>query len=148
MPRLQIKNKCFSVNRWMLENLDDIEFLYKVCILSSCYEIKHCSCCKHLLKWCLQILPNRWDEIRFINFFNAIKVLEQNKSFFTIDFYNWYWEKNEEKVLDLISFHKKADELLLAIVDNKELFEKFNYFMFFIKQYTYSLVKNTDNSLT
>ena len=119
MPRLQIKNKCFGFNRWMLENFDDIDLLYEVCILSSCNEIKHCPCYKHLLKWCLQILQNRWDEIRFINFFDAMKVLEQNKSFFTIDFYNWYWEKNEEKVLNLISFHKKTDEPLLAIVDNK-----------------------------
>ena len=93
MPRLQIKNKRFGVNRWMLENLDDIDLLYEVCILSSCDEIKHCSCHKHLLKWCLEILQNRWDEIRFINFFDALKVLEQNKLFFTIDFYNWYWEK-------------------------------------------------------
>ena len=97
MPRLQIKNKCFGVNKWMLENLDDIDLLYDVCILSSCDEIKHCSCCKHLLKWCFQILQNRWDEIRFINFFDAMKVLEQNKSVFTINFYNWYWEKDEEK---------------------------------------------------
>ena len=148
MPRLQIKNKRFGVNRWMLENLDDIDLLYEVCILSSCDEIKHCSCRKHLLKWCLEILQNRWDEIRFINFFDALKVLEQNKLFFTIDFYNWYWEKNEEKVFNLISFYKQTDEAILAILYNKELFEKFNYFMFFIKQYIYSLVKNTDNSLT
>lgn len=93
MPRLQIKNKRFGVNRWMLENSDDIDLLYEVCILSSCDEIKHCSCRKHLLKWCLEILQNRWDEIRFINFFDALKVLEQNKLFFTIDFYNWYWGK-------------------------------------------------------
>ena len=56
-------------------------------------------------------------------------------------------KKNEEKVFNLISFYKQTDEAILAILYNKELFEKFNYFMFFIKQYIYSLVKNTDNSL-
>ena len=115
MPRLYIKKKCYGVNRWMLENLDDIDLLYEVGILPSCNEIKHCSCCKHLLKWCLQILQYRWDEIRFINFFEAMKVIKQNKSFFTNDFYNRYWEENEKKVLSIISFYKNTDELLQAI---------------------------------
>ena len=57
-------------------------------------------------------------------------------------------KKNEEKVFNLISFYKQTDEAILAILYNKELFEKCNYFMFFIKQYIYSIVKNTDNSLT
>ena len=35
-----------------------------------------------MLKFCIKILLNRWDEIRFINFFNALKILKQNKELF------------------------------------------------------------------
>ena len=148
MLRLYIKKKCYGVNRWMLENLDAIDLLYEVDVLSSCNEIKHCSCCKHLLKWCLEILQNRWEEIRFINFFDAMKVIKQNKSFFTNDFYHRYWEENEKNVLSIISFYKNTDEPLQAIYENKELFDIFNYYILLIKHYIHSLVINTDNSLT
>ena len=86
MPKLYVKKKCYRVNKWMLENLDDIDLLCEVGVLSSCHEIRHCSCCKHLLKWCLRILINRWEEIRCINFFDAIKIIKQNRFFFTNDF--------------------------------------------------------------
>ena len=108
MPKLYIKKKCYEVNKWMLENLDDTDLLYEVGVLSSCHEIEHCSCCKHWLKWCLEILINRWDEIRYINFFNAIKIIKQNRFFFTDDFLNRYREENEQKVqsmLDFINLH-------------------------------------------
>ena len=102
-------------------------FLYEVGVLLSCHEIEHCSCCRHLLKWCLEILCNRWDEIRFINFFDAMKVIKQNRSFFGNDVLNRYWEQNEEKVKSIISFYKNTDEPFQAIYENKELFEIFNF---------------------
>ena len=85
MPKLYIKKKCYGVNKWMLENLDDIDLLYEVGVLSSCHEIEHCSCCKHLLKWCLGILINRWDEIRYI-ISMQLKLLNKTGSFLQMIF--------------------------------------------------------------
>ena len=48
MPKLYMKKKCYGVNKWMLENLDDINLLYEIGVLSNCYEMKN-------------ILMNRWD---------------------------------------------------------------------------------------
>ena len=85
MPKLYMKKKCYGVNKWMLENLDDINLLYEIGVLSNCYEMKN-------------ILMNRWDEIRYINFFDAMKILKKNKELFSDDFFISYWEKNEQKV--------------------------------------------------
>ena len=92
MPKLNIKNKCFGVARWMYRDLDDIDLLCKICVLSNCSEIQHCTCCRHLLKWCLDILMNRWDEIRSINFWDAMKIVKDNKDLFPEDIYLHYWE--------------------------------------------------------
>ena len=147
MPKLYIKKKCYGVNKWMLENLDDIDLLYEVGVLLSCHEIEHCSCCKHWSKWCLEILINRWDEIRHINFFDAIKIIKQSRFFFTNDFLNRYREGNKQKVQSIVRFYKLTDEPLQAIYENKELFDIFNLNLFLIKEYIYSLVRNTDDSL-
>ena len=85
MPKLYMKKKCYGVNKWMLENLDDINLLYEIGVLSNCYERKN-------------ILMNRWDEIRYINFFDAMKILKQNKEIFSDDIFISYWEKNEQTV--------------------------------------------------
>ena len=63
----------------------DIHLLYEVGVLSSCHEIEHCSCCKHLLKWCLGILINRWDEIRYI-ISMQLKLLNKTGSFLQMIF--------------------------------------------------------------
>ena len=92
MPKLNIKNKCFGVARWMYRDLDDIDLLCKICVLSNCSEIQHCTCCRHLLKWCMDILMNRWGEIRSINFWDAMKIVKDNKDLFSEDIYLHYWE--------------------------------------------------------
>ena len=79
------KKKCYGVTKWMLENLDDIDLLYQIGVLSNCYEMKN-------------ILMNRWDEIRYINFFDAMKILKRNKEIFSDDIFISYWEKNEQTV--------------------------------------------------
>ena len=79
------KKKCYGVTKWMLENLDDIDLLYQIGVLSNCYEMKN-------------ILMNRWDEIRYINFFDAMKILKQNKELFSDDFFISYWEKMSKKL--------------------------------------------------
>ena len=76
-----------------------------------------------MLKWCLKILISRWDEIRYINFFDAIKDIKQNRAFFKNDFLKKYWEENEEKVQSIIRFYKLTDKPLEAIYENKEHFD-------------------------
>ena len=52
MPKLYIVHakKCFGLKKWMLENLDDIDLLYEVGVLSNSHEIEKCNCCRRLLK--------------------------------------------------------------------------------------------------
>ena len=121
--KIIFKEKCYRAHKWMLENLGDIDLLNEIGVLSSCHEIKKCDCYRHLLKWCLKILINRWDEIRYINFFDAIKDIKQNRAFFKNDFLKKYWEENEEKVQSIIRFYKLTDKPLEAIYENKEHFD-------------------------
>ena len=40
----------------------------------------------------MDILMNRWDEIRSINFWDAMQIVKDNKDLFSEDIYLNYWE--------------------------------------------------------
>ena len=58
MPKLSMKPRSYGVNRWMYQDLDDVDLLIEISFSSNCSKTI-CDVCKHLLKWCLDILMNR-----------------------------------------------------------------------------------------
>ena len=64
--------------------------------------IDGCRACRHLLKFCIKILLNRWDEIRFIDFFDALKIIKDNKDFFKKADILLNWRENREIVKDIL----------------------------------------------
>ena len=90
---------------------------------------------------------NRWDEIRYINFWDATKIVKDNKDLFSEDTYLNYWEKNFKKVNDLVRIYKWTDDAIHAISEHRELFSVFNNLRSLIKTYLHSLVVNRSDSL-
>ena len=74
--------KRFGVCRWQYEKLDEIDLLIKTGILSNCKLIDRCRPCRHNLRFCLQVLMNKWDEFRFISFQDALKIVKSNQKMF------------------------------------------------------------------
>ena len=60
------------------------------------------SCLQTLLKFCIKILLNRSDEIRFIDFFDALKIIKDNKDFFKKADILLNWRENREIVKDIL----------------------------------------------
>ena len=81
--------------------------------------IDRCCACRHLPKFCIKILLNRWDEIRFIIFFDALKIIKDNKDFFKNADILQHWRENTETVKDIIrEYHLKKNAFDLVNDEN------------------------------
>ena len=92
--RIDLDRNSFGVNRWQYEELDNIDLLCEIGVLSNCKYIDRCCACKHLLRFCISILMNRLGEFRYINFFDAMKVIKNSsKLFYTSQVLNHWTSK-------------------------------------------------------
>ena len=99
--RIDLGRSC-GVTRYEYEMSDDIELLMEIGFLIQCDMIDGCRACRHLLKFCIKILLNRSDEIRFIDFFDALKIIKDNKDFFKKADILLNWRENREIVKDIL----------------------------------------------
>lgn len=110
--------KSYGVTKYQYEWLDDIELLCKIGFLMNCEIIDRCSSCRHLLKFCIKILLNRWDEIRFINFYDALKIVKDYKDFFKKTDILLHWRSKKKIVKDLIR-ENKVKKNSVELINNK-----------------------------
>ena len=82
--RIDLGRNCFGVTRWQYEELDEMDLLCEIGVLSNCKDISQCRNCTHLLRFCISILMDRWDEFRYINFFDAMKVIKNSSKLFKL----------------------------------------------------------------
>ena len=107
VKRIDFERNSFGVTKWMYKELDDIDLLCEIGILSNCKEIARCHPCRYLLRFCVSILMNRLDEFRFINFFDAMKVIRNSRKLFTTSTVLDHWVNNKKRVKKLIRLYKK-----------------------------------------
>ena len=107
VKRIDFGRNSFGVTKWMYEELDDIDLLCEIGVLSNCKEIARCCPCRHLLRFCVSILMSRWDEFRYINFFDAMKVIRNRRKLVTTSTVLDHWVNNKKRVKKLISLYKK-----------------------------------------
>ena len=91
----------YGISKWEFARLDDIDLLCEISIFSSCKWPGLCGSCQQHLTWCLEILQLRWDAVKYIDFYDALKVVKENKKLFNKSLKFEYWRK--EKILQLIS---------------------------------------------
>lgn len=96
----------------MYVELDDIELLYEVSILSNCARISRCKVCLYLLRWCVDILKSRWDETKYISFWDALKVVRDNKDIFSREIVTNYWHKNKLNVKRMVELYKDTNDII------------------------------------
>ena len=98
--------KSYGVTRYQYEMLDDIELLCEIGFLINCEIIDKCCSCRHLLKFCITILLNKWDEIHFIDFFDVLKVVRNYKDFFKNTDFVLHWHEKRHIAKNLIREYK------------------------------------------
>ena len=94
MPKVNYDKGLFGIRRWKYVNMDDIDLLCEISIFLSCTLPGKCRPCKKHLKWCLKILQRRWDYVKYIDFYNALEVVKNNKQFFNDSLEFSYWKKD------------------------------------------------------
>ena len=113
--RIDLHSKSYGITKKEYEMFDDIDLLIEIGFLIQCEAIDRCGACKKLLRFCLQILINRWDEIRFINFFGDVEMIKNCRGFLKMVDILEHWRLNRVIVKNLIREHKlknNADELI------------------------------------
>ena len=113
--RIDLHSKTYGVTKKEYEMLDDIDLLIEVGFLIQCEAVDRCGTCRKLLRFCLKILINRLDEIRFINFFDAIEMVKNCKSFFKMVDILEHRRLNRTLVKNFLREYKlknNADELI------------------------------------
>ena len=87
---------------------------------------------------------NRWDEFRYINFFDAVKVIRNSRNLFTTSIVLDHWVNNRKRLKKLIRLYKKdKEEPMEAINKYKFLFEESIKINSIIKEHIRLLVINT-----
>ena len=87
---------------------------------------------------------NRRDEFRYINFFDAMKVIRNSRNLFTTSIVLDHWVKNKKRVKKLMTLQKKKEEPMEAINKYKFLFEESIKINSVIKEHIRLLVINTN----
>ena len=68
---------------------------------------------------------NRWDEFRYISFFDAMKVIKNSSKLFKTSIVLDHWVRKKKLVKKLIRLYRKnRDDPMIAIDNYKHLFEK------------------------
>ena len=70
--QIDFRKKRYGVARWQYEKWGCIDLYMEMLILINCRFIGKCHPCTHLLKWVLDTLNRKWDNIRFIELEEAI----------------------------------------------------------------------------
>ena len=114
-------------------------------VLLNCKYIAWCHTGRHLLRFCISILMNRWDEFRYISFFDAMKVIKNSSKLFKTSIVLDHWVSKKKLVKKLIRLYRKnRDDPMIAIDNYKHLFEKSIKINTIIKNHIWSLVVNNN----
>ena len=91
----------YGISKWEFARLDGVDLLCEIIIFSSCKWPGLRGSCRLHLTWCLEILQNRLDDLKYTDFYDALKVVKENKKLFNKSLKFEYWCK--KKILQLIS---------------------------------------------
>ena len=91
----------YGIRKYQFAALDGIDLLCVISIFPSCKWPGLCGTCRKHLTWCLEILQLRWDVVRYINFYDALALIRDNRKLFNSNLKFEYWRKIY--ILQLIS---------------------------------------------
>ena len=99
MSKVNCQKDLFGIKKWHFARLGDIDLVCEVTIFSSCLMSGQCRLCRRHLKWCLEILQERWNYIDYIDFYSALEVIKNNRTLFNDSSRFVFWRKNQIRKL-------------------------------------------------
>ena len=115
-------------------HFDWVDLYLEMLILLNCELIGKCRPCTNILKWIIEILYEKWDDIRFINFEKALEIAKN----FTISnsLLVDYYQQQKKEIKDICKKDKVTDDLDLIMgnehffVNGNDLYEQQRDFIF------------------
>ena len=101
---------------------DCVDLYIEMLILLNCELIDHCKTCTYLLRWILEILQQKWDTIRFIEFEVALSLATKLKFFVLDDTIMDHYRSNKNIVLTICKNAKVSCDLDV-ILENNDFFK-------------------------
>ena len=119
--KIEINKGRYGVCKKEFYYFDSVDLYIEMLILLNCELIGQCRTCTNIFRWVIEILQEKWDTIRFINFEKAMEIAK-NITLPNSLIVKYY--QNKKKNIKLICRKAKVTDEVDVILDNKEFFVK------------------------
>ena len=113
--KIRIERNRFGVCKKEYWFFDWIDFYIEMLILLNCELIDQYKTCRYLLGWILEILQEKWDTIRFIEFEVALSLADELKFFVLKDTITDHYRSNKKTACKICKKAKISDDLNLIL---------------------------------
>ena len=105
--KIDMARRRYGIAKWQYETFDCVDLYIELLILINCQFIDKCRPCCHLLKWVIDILLDKWDTIKFIEFEEALKMANRLKKAFATSATIEHFKSNRKCLKHMIRYAKK-----------------------------------------
>ena len=146
--KIDFSRRRYGASKWQYETFDCVDLYIELLILLNCQFIDRCRPCRHLLKWVIDILLDKWDTIKFIEFEEALKMANYLKGSFSTSAPVEHFRSNRKFLKRMIKYSKKNRKGKNAkdvIFQNKSFFmESINKHLQ-TREYTFNILSNNND---
>ena len=98
--KIEISRGRYGVCKYQYWKLDCLDLFIELLILLNCKILGTCRPCTNLLRFVVETLRNKWDDIRFIDFEEALALLKISKPWY-LDLFFWTTTPKIETILNI-----------------------------------------------
>ena len=119
---------------------DCVDLYVELLILLNCEFLGKCKTCTYIIKWIIDILMQKWDTIRFVDFDTVMQLANEIKILiFSSPLVDYYIEK--QKRLSEICKRAKYECDLELVLENKDFFIEKNKDYLALRQFIFDKIK-------
>ena len=101
--RMEFARNRFEAAKRHYEKLDCVDSYIELLILINCCFLNKCRPCRHHLKYVIDLLIEKWDDIRFIKFEDALELAKYLKTFVPSSFVLDHYQINRKLLKKMIA---------------------------------------------
>lgn len=113
--------------------------------MKNCQFIDKCWPCRHLLKFVIDVLRNKWDDIRFIDFYEALAVAKYIKALVLYSVLLEHYKINRPLFKKMISKARIEKNTLDCLSDNKLFFLEGIGKYLHVRTFIYNIIASTND---
>ena len=119
---------------------DCVDLYVELLILLNCEFLGKCKTCTYIIKWIIDILMQKWDTIRFVDFDTVMQLANEIKILiFSSPLVDYYIEK--QRRLSEICKRAKYECDLELVLENKDFFIEKNKNYLALTQFIFDKIK-------